>query len=109
MIVCAWHNALERVAYKYTSVKFGSHNPCSRAVFTGREHGPCSRVSKNVTREHGPCSRAVNTAREHGSKKDARVQGPCSRPVNTAREHGLCEPSISRSNSVRSPTDKAEQ
>ena len=74
-------NQIKLVVYtKFIALMLGSHNPCSRAVFTGREHGrvhgclfltrvhgPCSRVSKNVTREHGPCSRVpVHTGRVHG-------------------------------------------
>jgi len=31
------------------SLKLGTHYPCSRALCTGRGHGPWTRVSKNDT------------------------------------------------------------
>jgi len=39
------------------TLKTGTHNPCSRAMFTGREHGPYgpwTRASFLDTRAHGP-------------------------------------------------------
>jgi len=40
------------------SIKLGTHYPCTRAVFTGRVHGPWTRPTKtdveNDTRVHGP-------------------------------------------------------